>query len=416
MPSRRSKLAELCAVLFVFALGACSGSEATTRLEAVADTVSGVPRLTYPERSAPALGWRLDTVAVIGGFAASGDEYQFDQVRAGGVAGDAAGNLYVLDGAGKRVLGYDAAGELVGVWGGEGNGPGELANPGGLGVAADGTLWVPDQGNGRVTLFPTGAGEEPRSIPLPDDAGGIGGAVSPSGDGLYGVLMTFSFRPGDETGPPPLPLVHMSGDGTYDDTLWVAERPPMDRVEARTGNRMMLMLVQQAFAPGFYWDRFADGTFAVAEGPEYLIHLVDASGRELRRIRRDPAARAPTAEDMEAEKQRQRDMAPPSNIPGAEQLMEKRLEALTFADRIPRITGLAVDTRNRLWVGVSVENPGETDRIDVYDREGNLLGELDGVPEVPVEFYGDGLVARLTSDDLDVQQLVVYRLVEGPGD
>jgi hypothetical protein len=263
-----------------------------------------------------------------------------------------------------------------------------------------------------VTLIRTGTGAEPGSIPLTESAGAMSGDLVLAGDGLYGVLRTFRFVPGDDFGPPPLPLVHMTLDGTYDDTLWTADRPHMDQVEARAGNRIMMMLIQQAFAPGFFWDRFSDGIFAVAEGPEYVVHLLDAEGNEIRRIRREPPARVPTARDMEAERERQRDRSPPSNLPGAEQLMEKRLEALTFAERIPRITGLAVDTKDRLWVGVSEEEPGETERIDVYDREGRLLGELPGRDAIPVEFYGDGLAADLASDDLDVQQVVVSRLIE----
>ena len=397
----------------LLAAAGCANSEAPATLAAAMDTVNGVPRLTYPEGTAPDLGWRLDTVAVIGGFDAAGDSYQFDQVRPGGVAGDGRGHVYVLDGAGRRVLGFDEAGRPMGAWGRDGNGPGELANPGGLAVAPDGTLWVTDDGNRRVTLIPTAGDLEPESIPLPEDAGALSGRIALTERGLYGVLMTFRFSPGDDSGPPPLPLVHMSLDGIYDDTLWVAERPHMDRVEAQAGNQVMLLLVQQAFAPGFFWGRFSDGTFAVAEGPEYEIHVLDPGGDPLRIVRRDPPARETTPQDMETERQRQRDRAPPGNIPGAEQMREKHLEALTFADRIPRITGLAIDAEDRLWVGVSVDTPGETERIDVYDREGALLGELPDRSGVPLAFYGADLAAELAVDELDVQQVVVYRLVEG---
>ncbi len=57
--------------------------------------------------------------------------------------------------------------------------------------------------------------------------------------------------------------------------------------------------------------------------------------------------------------------------------------------------------------------PGETDRIDVYGPEGSLLGEIRAPEFFPDLFYGDGLVARITADELDVQQIVVYQLVEG---
>ena len=59
-----------------------------------------------------------------------------------------------------------------------------------------------------------------------------------------------------------------------------------------------------------------------------------------------------------------------------------------------------------------MERPGETDRIDVYDRDGALLGEISAPEFFPNLFYGDGLAARLTADELEVQQIVVYRLEE----
>ena len=121
---------------------------------ATVDTVSGVERLTWPESGAPALDWTLDTATVIGGFEASGPDYQFDQVRPGGLVGDPAGNVYVLDGTGLRVVAYGPTGEFIGSWGREGNGPGELARPGSLAVAPDGTLWITDDGNRRLDWSP----------------------------------------------------------------------------------------------------------------------------------------------------------------------------------------------------------------------------------------------------------------------
>ena len=129
-------------------------------------------------------------------------------------------------------------------------------------------------------------------------------------------------------------------------------------------------------------------------------------------IRREPPARPTTPEDQEFERNRLRDASEEGTFPGAEQMMEKRLEALTFAEVVPRITGLAVDDRDRLWVGVSVDRPGETDRIDVYESDGTLLGEIQEPEFFPDLLFGDGQVARLTADDLDVQQIVVYQRVE----
>lgn len=394
-------------------VGACGEvSEAPIGLQAAIDTVDGVSRLSYPDGGSVQLAWQLDTLALIGGFGADGEEYQFDQVGPGSLAGDESGDLYLIDQTGKRVLGYDRAGAFLGSWGREGSGPGELQMPIGLGVGRGDTLWILDGSNQRITLLPLDSEAEPSSIPFPPGSSMMGGRIIPVVDGAYGVFAMFSFRPGDDTGPPPRPLVRLGHDGVAADTVWEAPAPKFDQIEVTSGNRVMVMMAQQSFAPGFHWSRFANGAFALAEGPEYDVRVVGPDGLERFRIQREPAARPTTPDDEEFERDRLREASVAGTFPGAEEMMEKRLEALTFAEVVPRITGLTVDTQDRLWVGVSVTRPGETDRIDVYAADGSLLGEIQEPEFFPDLIYGDGLVARITADELDVQQIVVYQLVE----
>lgn len=80
---------------------------------------------------------------------------------------------------------------------------------------------------------------------------------------------------------------------------------------------------------------------------------------------------------------------------------------------VPRIVTLRRDTRDRLWVGVSEQAPGEIERIDVYAAGGSLLGELRGLP-MPDAFYGDGYAAIIDQDELDTQRIHVLRLREQP--
>ena len=196
-------------------------------LEAVTDTVDGVTRLTYPETGAQALGWRLDTVAVIGGYGVEADEYQFDQVGPGSLAGDPLGNLFVIDQTGKRVLGYDTGGSFIGSWGREGSGPGELQMPPGLGMGSADTLWVLDGSNQRITLLPRDPEAEPASVPFPQGSTMMGGRILPVADGGYGVFAMFSFRPGDDAGPPPRPpfavLAQLQGRARA--FVWLIVRP-----------------------------------------------------------------------------------------------------------------------------------------------------------------------------------------------
>ncbi len=84
---------------------------------------------------------------------------------------------------------------------------------------------------------------------------------------------------------------------------------------------------------------------------------------------------------------------------------------MTFEDRIPRIVELSVDPRGRIWVGVSENVPGTVQRIDVYEPDGTLVGELRGVP-FPQAFTGQDRILTSRRDELDVPQAVVMR-VEG---
>ena len=85
---------------------------------------------------------------------------------------------------------------------------------------------------------------------------------------------------------------------------------------------------------------------------------------------------------------------------------------MTFADRIPRLRGLRVDPADRIWVGVAADTaPREIGRIDIYDRDGRLLGELHDVP-FPAAFTGRNRLITVHTDEMDVPRLVVLRVLE----
>lgn len=60
-------------------------------------------------------------------------------------------------------------------------------------------------------------------------------------------------------------------------------------------------------------------------------------------------------------------------------------------------------------MGVSEDVADEIARIDVYDRDGRLLGELRDFP-MPDLFLSDGRAAVLRRDEMDVQQVVLLRV------
>ena len=410
--TRRALLVGLSLALLAGCGGQAESPAGVAALQAVADTVYGIPRSTWPETPFPELGWHFDTLFVVGGYDADGSAYQFDQVEPGGIAGDSSDRLFVLDAAGKRLLGFGPEGRPIGTWGREGGGPGELNSPSGLGVGPADSLWVVDRGNRRVTVFPPDPEGVPSDLALDDESAGLAGAVAVDPAGVVGMALTFSFRPGEEVEYPPRRLIRLARDGAILDTVWTSPPPMFDRIELTTGNQIAIMLSQRSFSPGLFWQRFGDGGFAVAEKADYEISLLRPDGSERLRIRREPEARLTTEADRQRAREAAREQAEESGSTFVRQSVEERIDKMTFADRVPRITGLAVDGADRLWVGVATERPGETGRIDVYDRDGAPIGEVRTGPILPTSFFGDSRAALLDRDELDVQRVVVLQLIE----
>jgi DNA-binding beta-propeller fold protein YncE len=70
------------------------------------------------------------------------------------VAWDAAGNIFVADGAGNaRIAKFDKEGRFVKSWGKRGSGPGEFANVLSIAVDAQGNVYAGDGGNKRIQVF-----------------------------------------------------------------------------------------------------------------------------------------------------------------------------------------------------------------------------------------------------------------------
>lgn len=414
--------------LLVAAVAACGDGSSVTHTVASVDTVAGVERLTYPAPTGEPLDWRLDTLAVLGDAFAE-DAYQFDQVSAGGLAADAAGNVYVLDRQGKRVLEYDPTGRHLSTFGREGEGPGELNQPMALALGPGDSIWVSDFSNARITGFPQEGGD-PVTIPLPGENVIPGERLAVLGDGFLTTmnqLIMFGRSAGgamvmdrgdgeDADAVRKVPVMHLDRSLEPVDTLWASVEPPRDMVQLQAGNSVMITMMAREFYPDFMWDDFTDSGIVVSDSASYALHLIGPDGRLVRSIRRRPAPRATTEADREFARERVREESSggggvrvggggPDEDMQAE-ILRQRLEKMTFADLVPRVVALRVDPSDRIWVGVSEDRPGEVDRIDVYDREGTLLGEIRDMP-FPDVFLGPDRIGVLRRDDLDVQQLVI---------
>ena len=81
----------------------------------------------------------------------------FDKPK--GIAVDASGHIYVVEGLNDVVQVFDRDGQLLLVYGGSGGGPGQLWLPAGITLAGN-AVFVSDTANHRVQMFERmGAGQ-----------------------------------------------------------------------------------------------------------------------------------------------------------------------------------------------------------------------------------------------------------------
>lgn len=401
-------------LLLIPLLLGCGGEGRGAAASATIDTVASVEELTYPEAAGPPLAWSVDTVLVLGDAMAE-PEYQFGMPGDAQLAGDGRGHIYVADEEGSRVLQYGPDGRHVATYGREGEGPGELKMPLGVAVGPGDTVWVNDPVNRRVTGYPQG-GAEPRVVSYPRrDI--FPGAQLARADGGFLLVIGAITIPGE---PIPEPLLRTDGMLEPLDTLWRPPPSPVDIVQLDMGDRAFTLGLTREFWPEFEWRALPGpaGIAVVRDSADYVFRIIAGDGTVRRVIRRTPPARAAT----EADRQRERDRILNGELgfsvlmsgqgpdeQARRRMAEARVDVMTFEDRIPRIVALNVDPRGRIWVGVSEDIAKTVQRIDVYEPDGTLIGELRGVP-FPQAFTGEDRILTTRRDELDVPQVVVMRL------
>lgn len=350
--------------------------------------------------------WRLQPVVAIGGAAVEDDRYTFDLVTTDGVAGRANGNLLVLDVRGRRVLEYDGAGRHVQTLGRQGDGPGEFRFPTALALGAADSVWVFDVA--RVTIF--GGSRAPRTVRTDTRTFGL---ARVHGDGYARALSAAPARAGvGGLAPDRTHLARFTAAGVLRDTLLTGPYPRRVPVTISSGNSTQMTHAVEQFGVATHWDQLRDGSVVVSDTSAYRLRIVGRDGRVLRTLGSGTPARAVTDADRERARARIREARSrrTSLGSGSDALFRKQLEETPFAAVVPRVTGVRVDPRNRIWVGVSGRTD-ELERIDVYDATGRLVARVVEPPGMPAALYADRAVF-LERDEFDAQRLLVFRVIE----
>lgn len=333
------------------------------------------------------LTWSADSLFTVGG-ADAGPE-SFFRIEEGWAAGDEDGNLFVLDRAGFRVVGFDSTGTHFLTVGVEGEGPGELRLPMTVLVEGDGQVSVVDQGKQTLEQWEqTGefAGSQRMSIP------GQVWMVKSTPQGWLHHRAEF----GQDRVRYTLVL-------QADEEIELAVTDAAEARRIRFEECGLTIAMPPMFTPELVWDA-AGPRAAVSVQPEYRVDIWDGSSPSMQVVREVEPRRAGESDGIRELGDEVTIGTPDCRISSAEVVAQRGT-----AELVPAVRRVRVDPAGGLWVeryepGV---RPGP---IDVFDSSGRYQGTLPEDFPWPAVFLSEERIAAVQVDALEVQRLVVYQL------
>lgn len=338
------------------------------------------------------------------GSADAEDPYVFPEAWSLSLAIDSHDRIYVSDFQIGEVRLFAPDGTYIRTVARQGEGPGEVSQPIALAIDARDDLWIVDGRNRRYTVF--------------DSAGGLAAEYRRDetawrvpwriGFGPSGRMYEAGSAPGAERGDLALALYShaVSVEGlTRDDQTWVpvSEEPPATfELDYGDGSRAFHPI---PFHPEPRWAFDGRDGIWSGTGAHYRLAHRSLTGDTLRVVELPDRAVPvhPAARDE------QLDWV--AELPG-------RLRTQVDLDRVPstvtEFDRILVDDRGFVWVSAGwrpLRGSKEPARFDIFSPDGEYLGQLAFPfhPQPLPAFRGD-LVVGVTTDELDVPQIVGYRL------
>jgi hypothetical protein len=334
-----------------------------------------------------------------------------DSVSLGMVAGVirlADGTVAVADAFARQVRFFAPDGEHSATAGRRGGGPGEFETIGGIwALSRDSvavydtrllrfTVIAHDGGVGRTVRL-AATGERARSTPVGWLPGGRLVAESDARE-----------ITGREYYRARISIMSYAPDGAVTDTIVTVPGVEMWDWVWEAGTTPMTIPFGRTTTVRVHGDRIYVGA---NEG--YQVDEYDDTGQLVGRIRLDRDAEPLGAEVIEAYKEEERAKARSGvESKGGNELFGRMAEAATYPERLPYYADLLVDRDGRLWVRDYRLVPGTPTRFIVFDSGGWVRARA----EMPAEFtptdIGGGLVTGIWRDELDVESVRVYELIE----
>ncbi len=347
-------------------------------------------------------GWRLSVEPVLTiGQSDGPEEYLFSGVLSALRLGT--GEFVVANAGTNELRFFDSSGTFVRSIGREGSGPGEFKLMMGIWRWPADSVAVFDYGNARMTVVGP-HGEFGRTFRLQL----VRSLALPVGPFADGSVLGKSHLLGTETDLPEgtyrgtVLFVHWDSDGEMIDTL--VHRPDEERyVGAVAGRRLM---ASPPFPRGFSVVTAADRWYYGATD-RFEIEVYSPDGKLLRLVRCVFANRPVTP--RLAEEWRRNAMERYSRMPAPVRYWRANLPVPAT---MPAHGEFLLDDDGNLWVA-HYRLPDEPSVYAVFDPSGRLLGDV-GVPgRGSVTHIGSDFMLGIWRDELDVQQIRMYRLLKG---
>ncbi|MGD9523280.1 MAG: hypothetical protein AB7N73_06230 [Gemmatimonadales bacterium] len=393
------------ALITILLLTACGGAA-----ESPAFATRDSAGITIAENRTEAVSatCRLDAdpVVRIGGSDAPEDQFLY---RVMGASRLSDGRIAVVNQGTQEVRWYDSTGTLVGRAGREGSGPGEFKSAFLMVRLTGDTLWVGDSPPWQWHIF----GPEMTFVrtvmldpPEPNDP--RLSAIMDTGEQLYGYSID---RPRGNWTMDSVAIRRHAPDGTLVDTVMTI---PNGRW-GQTVEDPSAIWLQPWFEPWAHFDgvgsRVAVSTLGASE---LRIYAVGTRVTPTRVVRWTTGDRQVTDAAVAAARERITARYA-SRYPGWSpemkatfldpQISSKR----PVADVYPAVTGLVMGRDGRIWVREYAEEGADTRRWLAFSAEGRALCHAE-FPAVEVAEIGSDYLLAKTTDALDAEQVVLYRL------
>ena len=369
----------------------------------------------------------------VAGGGASGEQWAlFSRISA--LAFTMSRDLALLDAGRKRIVVVASDGSLRREIPRPGEGSAGLETPTSLVATDDGRLLAWDLGHRAFLVFDT-AGAMTGRIQV--ESSGLG-SLNGFGRVLRALPDGRMLATGRSGGGPGRPIEAYSSDGVRQ-TLYTAWEMPQTTDHASSdgthadgdlGVGMRVgMREPPEFAPSLLVDVLPDGRVAVVDSVDYRVKLVSVSRVVEGTLERPIPPFEVTPEIRRAERSRMAEVVRNRRIsvtgPGmspeireaiGRQILAGAMDRMTFADQIPVVSAMAVDSEGRVWVARSASDGHSEGPTDIFGADGRYVGTLaaNGV-RIPAAFGPGGLMAYVERDESGLPIVRVVRLLElGP--